>query len=913
MAEIVVSLALETIRDLLLEEVRFLSGVSTQVKEVQLELQRMKCFLEDVDRRKHDEAIVRNYVKEIRHLAYRIEDVVESYAIQVPLERRRNFKDRLKRFSCIFREAGVAHKFGLQIEDIKQEISHLTAILDTYGIKAALARERSEVRAESKKWLRQTFAHDMEEDFVGMKGDLSQLVALLLDERRQHRIISIWGMGGIGKTTLARKIYHQGDIRRGFQAFAWVCITQECNPKDVLQDILRQLHSTTEKKAEFLSMGGRELVEVLYQVQKEKKCLVVVDDIWKEDDWESIRPAFPTAESNSRVLITTRKENIAKVGFPFSLKFLSKDEGWELLQKKAFSKRQLRGREIVQKCGYLPLAISVIGGVLSERDSLDAWEIVNKDMDLYLKRGKNNEGDGPIQQVLSLSYDDLPYHLKSCFLYLGQYPEDMEIDVEEVCLLWMAEGIVSFKDQGRHESLMDVAQRYFGELVSRSMVQVRVDLITMQFKSCYIHDLMRELCLEKIAEEEFFHIMDFRGGKHLKLTPPMYPVSVHRLGIYEYDSSSGEGIIQESTEKLRCLFFHTWHIDTTLSKEINDLGRLNLLRAVKFEKTNLCGTLVHEAFAKLVLLRFLGLKSCIMEELPSCVCKLSFLQTLDLRGSYSEPYTLEIPNVPWKLRRLKHLYLPGKYHIKGGGMLQLQDLDELEILSGFQSGESEMSSLNELNNLQCLINSTLSGNESLSQIIDNLEAKSLQMISMSVVDCCFNSGQGFTLLRKLMMTRNICELDVTGVTISEFPEYEFNFCLNLKILRMVYCTIEKDPMKTLEKLPQLRCLHLCQRSFLGKEMVCSEGGFPQLKELCLFDLPSWETWTLQQGTLPCLSTLSISRCPKLETVPYGLRFITSLQTLKFHRMPEDFLQGVRKGGVDFDKISNVNSVYIFDD
>ncbi|XP_071940617.1 probable disease resistance protein At1g58390 [Coffea arabica] len=287
---------------------------------------------------------------------------------------------------------------------------------------------------------------------------------------------------------------------------------------NVLQDILKQL--APEKKDEISRMGEREVVEELYKVQKVKSCLVVVDDIWRVDDWNSLRPAFPIAEASlSKILLTTRKENVAKVGILYPLGFLNKEESWELLQKKAFCRRdpgdsriepklvEDLGREMVAKCGDEPLAISVIGGILREKNCLDGWKKVHKVIDSYLRRSESSEGDQAIVQVLTLSYDDLPYHLKPCFLYMSHYPEDKMIQAEELCLCWMAEGIVSSRDQGKEETLMDVAERYFNELASRSLVQVQADeqfAGSMQF--CRLHDLMRELYLAKSEEEEFFQM-----------------------------------------------------------------------------------------------------------------------------------------------------------------------------------------------------------------------------------------------------------------------------------------------------------------------------------------------------------------------------------------------------------------------
>ncbi|KAL3507735.1 hypothetical protein ACH5RR_033117 [Cinchona calisaya] len=532
MASEVVSIALETVRDLLVEEAKFLSGVSGQVNEVQAELIRMQCFLKDADRRQLKEETVRNYVREIRRLAYRTENVLDEFAIEVESRREgRGIGKAIKRSACILCEGRALHKVGSEIANIKANINSLTASLQNSGVIEMSIEGQSSSNAmileQNQQRLRQTYPHQVEEYFVGMKDDIRQLMSFITDEEtRSHRVISIYGMGGLGKTTLARKIYNHVDVQRAFKAFAWFSVTQQYNTRSAFRDVLKQL-LPEQRKDSVERMEERELVVELYKFQKETKCLVVLDDLWEIEDWKCLSPAFPFAEANSKILITTRNQKLAEVEFPYALKFLNEDEGWELLQKRAFAKRYAKdsenypkleatGREIVRKCGKLPLAISVLGGVLSQKNSLQEWETVNKDVDSYLRMSEESkEGYGAVMQVLALSYDELPYHLKPCFLHLGNFREDEDINAEMLYLLWIAEGMVSSDHRGTEETLTDVAERYLCEMASRSMVQVNLDEFSTntRVKSCYLHDLMRDFCMARGKEVEFLKLLDFRGGK----------------------------------------------------------------------------------------------------------------------------------------------------------------------------------------------------------------------------------------------------------------------------------------------------------------------------------------------------------------------------------------------------------------
>ena len=157
---------------------------------------------------------------------------------------------------------------------------------------------------------------------------------------------------------------------------------------------------------------------------------------------------------------------------------------------------------MLHHCGGLPLAITVLGGLLSNKQAIDEWEILHKNIKTLLRKGKINEQHDSnlgVSRVLGLSCNELPYHLKPSFLYLASFPEDYEIRAKELCRLWMAEGFVSNED---------VACKCLSELVERCIVQVAKWGLTVRIRTCRLHDLLLDLCLSKAQEENFLQAVN---------------------------------------------------------------------------------------------------------------------------------------------------------------------------------------------------------------------------------------------------------------------------------------------------------------------------------------------------------------------------------------------------------------------
>jgi len=338
MVEAVVSFAVDRLGDLLIEEARLLIGVSDKVTSMKNELKRMQCFLRDAESRQDEGDTIKNYISEVRKLAFDAEDVIEIYAIKVAFGRSIGAKNPLSRTINI-------HKVGYDLISINSRISDLTRSLQTYGLTATKDNEEA---SEMKRQLRWSYSHIVEEFIVGLDKDIEKVAEWLLNENMGYRFVYICGMGGLGKTTLAKSIYHYNAIRRNFDGFAWAYISQQCKKRDVWEGILLKLISPTkEERDEITKMKDDELARKLFKVQQEKKCLIILDDIWSNEAWDILSPAFPSQNTRSKIVFTSRNKDISLHVNPEGLlhepSCLNADDSWALFKKKAFPRQDNPG------------------------------------------------------------------------------------------------------------------------------------------------------------------------------------------------------------------------------------------------------------------------------------------------------------------------------------------------------------------------------------------------------------------------------------------------------------------------------------------------------------------------------------------------------------------------------------------
>ncbi|KAL5539797.1 hypothetical protein UlMin_044291 [Ulmus minor] len=536
MAEGIVSSVLQTLAQLIIQEAigeaKLLSVVKAKVEDAKLELRMMRSFLKDADAKaRGGDETLRDWVLEITEAAYDLEDVVATFVLKEEAAAR---KARVLRFACLFKRANELHKVGSMIDLLSHRISKLTQGLQTYGVTVNRSNERLND-------LRRTYSHVPEHDFVGFEENIRELVAHLTNPASE--VFSICGMGGLGKTTLAKEVYHRSQVKNHFDRFAWVYVSQQFQPKEILEEILFNLLSPLdEQRKEIKEMSKNALVTKLHQELEEKKCLVVLDDVWTIEAWDILKAAF---SENTKILITTRIKDVAehakkeRRGFVCEPRHLSDEESRELLEKKTFYLQSIKetnpkdfaemkelGNKMLKHCGGLPLAVVVLGGLLSEKQTLDEWATLHENVKELINKGQSiDEQHQGVLWVLGLSYDELPYQLKPCFLHLANFPEDSEINVKELCRLWTAEGFV-LNDNEAHKCLM--------ALVHRGMVQVgKQSSIVGRIKTCRMHDLMRDLSLEKARNENFLSLINFQEAEGSGPSTQVMPTGkVRRLAVH---------------------------------------------------------------------------------------------------------------------------------------------------------------------------------------------------------------------------------------------------------------------------------------------------------------------------------------------------------------------------------------------
>ncbi|KAL4185737.1 hypothetical protein AMTRI_Chr10g232190 [Amborella trichopoda] len=647
----------------------------------------------------------------------------------------------------------------------------------------------------------------------GFLGGLANYILLIWQLRGLHKV-GTKSEEINNKTTLAKKAYNQDDVKRHFSCFAWVCVSQTYQVNEILRGVINGVMTPP---ADTQNSDYQELMRVLSNHLQERRYLVVFDDIWKTDAWESIEAALPDRKNGSRVVITTRIEPVASLIASMDsvhyLKPLPKEESWELLCRRAFVKSNGR-------CGGLPLAFAVVGGLLSTKAMTPlSWKRVLDGFRWHL-----DEGDVKISDVLSLSYFDLPCYLKPCFLYLSVFPEDFKIRRTTLVQLWLAEGFIA-KRGG--ETLEDVAEDYFEELVSRNMLQVERVSLSGHIKSCVVHDLLRALAIAKAKEENFLGVITGKDDM---------PSQRARSLTFHCSIEDHVSFLKNVRSFLLSLGLRVF--GNPINYSIHYLPNVELLRVLVHE--NITTYYLPKQLGILTHLRYLSFRrSILLEKIPSSINNLQHLQTLDLR--VSELFCSTNKGLPLILPRLRHFYV--------NRILLAGNQYTFDLGGGYSSWWPIQEPWGDFTQLMKLsINEMLKDNiETICNYIGKL--KCLQSLTLEI-QC--------SIWKQFLPPPPPPD---------KLPSW-FGSLQCLAKLVLVHSRWNIDGFLMLQVLPKLCILVLSSDSYVRKDMSCIAGGFPRLQYLMQ---------KLEEGSMPCLRTLIIMECHKLRRLPKRLWHIVNLQ------------------------------------
>ncbi|KAE9450564.1 hypothetical protein C3L33_17534, partial [Rhododendron williamsianum] len=673
MATIAVQVVVEKLATLLAEEAQFLGGVRRGVSELRDDLESMRSFLQDAESRTETEKGVETWVKQVRDVAYDTEDILDEFSFRLSLPsqpgQNGNFVLSLPKFFHYIRQLRTRHRLAVQIEDVQRKIKEISNRRDAFSFRRIEDATSSSPTLNTWHDLRLASLFIDEADVVGIENPKSVLISWLLEGEMNLTAISVVGTGGVGKTTLVKKAYDSLVVKKYFNCHAWITVSKSFTAAELLRYALKDmLEETKERIPEgFDTMGELQVVNKLKEYLQEKRYVVVFDDVWSPNAWEVMKFALPDCCSGSRIVFTTRISDVAASIDIFShvyrLQPLPEEEAWKLFCLKAFRRgvcpKELESisRNMLKKCGGLPLAIVAIGSLLSKKDKhVLEWMRVHDS--LYSEMNSNSTLKS-LERILLLSYHDLPYHLKCCFLYLSVFPEDYLIKRMKIIRLWVVE---RFVEEKRGLTMEEAAEEYLNELVSRSMIQVvQIDNNFNRVKTCRVHDVMREIIQLKSRNESFVLILD---DKRMSLNEKIRRMAIH--------DSCEELLLDKRFASLRSLlvFASSMSLGKAFFKGFRLLGLLELDVA---RLPNLPKWIASLSYLAKLVLQYSNLNDDPLKALQG----LPNLVVLELRDAYAGE---ELCCDDGKYPRLKKLGLIMLRQLKSvrmeqGSMLELRVLD----------------------------------------------------------------------------------------------------------------------------------------------------------------------------------------------------------------------------------------------
>ncbi|XP_027100112.1 putative late blight resistance protein homolog R1A-10 [Coffea arabica] len=693
------------------------------------------------------------------------------------------------------------------------------------------------------------------DEVVGLVEDAKAVLDKLTRGSMKLNIVSIAGMPGVGKTTLAMKVYNDPSVQCYFIKRAWCYVSQVYRRRDLLFDILRSVIGIDQ--VEISKKDDDEIANQLRQSLKGQKYIIVMDDIWNLGAWDAVKYSLPDDSNGSRILFTSRNHKLAEMsGLPFHvhpLNELSNDKSWDLLQKKVFhsdgcpSKFSNIGEKMARNCKGLPLAIAVVAGLLEiKKNDIHWWKQIEKNSNSRI----STEG---CMAILELSYNYLPDTLKACFLYFAAYRQGEVIAVRKLMLLWIAEGLL----QPEKRSLEAVAKESFLELIDRSLVIATSRSSKGGIKACRVHDLLHYFCREKAKEESFLHVVERTEVSQCFSSPIRF--DQYRLCLY----SEWETLIKSkpSNPNVSSLMLFADTKESTHNSVASQIFQsFKLLKVLNLESINLDCPFPEE-IVLIVHLRYLAIRGNIMT-VPSCISNLWNLETFVLQGSYD---FVQLPDTICKMKSLKHVFVSERAVVSLGDMeleesSQLNNVETFSSLSVDQRADSWMllRRFPKLRKLRCVF--TESENYTGKGIQFPLLAllKDLESLKMST----YGSGQLFYSWMRVQFQG-------------------FNLPSTLKKLTLHKFGLPWRAVSELGKLPCLEVLKLREQAFPGQRWEVDDEQFLNLKFLELSS-SEIEEWNVSAESFTCLQQLVVGDFSRLKEIPSIFGQISTLTIIRLH-------------------------------